>query len=81
MTNTPPATSRLPAPDIEEIGEPLAAADERLRHIATAAYFKAEARGFQPGRELDDWLEAEAEYDGWKQESAAARASRREAPA
>ena len=33
------------------------------KHIATAAYYKAEARGFQPGRELDDWLEAEAELD------------------
>lgn len=29
--------------------------------IATAAYYKAEARGFRPGRELDDWLEAEAD--------------------
>lgn len=29
--------------------------------IAKAAYFKAEARGFMSGQELDDWLEAEAE--------------------
>ena len=29
--------------------------------IATAAYFKAERRGFVPGRELADWLEAEDE--------------------
>jgi hypothetical protein len=35
----------------------------RVEHIATVAYYKAEARGFQPGRELDDWLEAEAELD------------------
>lgn len=27
--------------------------------IATAAYFIAAERGFGPGRELDDWLEAE----------------------
>ncbi len=27
--------------------------------IATTAYFLAAARGFEPGRELDDWLEAE----------------------
>jgi len=27
--------------------------------IATAAYFRAEQRGFAPGHELDDWLQAE----------------------
>ncbi len=31
-------------------------------HIATAACYKAEARGFVPGGEIDDWLSAEAEY-------------------
>jgi hypothetical protein len=30
-------------------------------HIAAAAYFKAQARGFEPGRETQDWLDAEAE--------------------
>lgn len=29
--------------------------------IAFAAYLKAEARGFEPGHELEDWLAAEAE--------------------
>lgn len=29
--------------------------------IATAAYYKAERRGFTPGMELEDWLEAEKE--------------------
>jgi hypothetical protein len=29
--------------------------------IANAAYFNAERRGFAPGNEMDDWLEAEAE--------------------
>jgi len=28
--------------------------------IAVAAYFRAEHRGFSPGNELDDWLQAEA---------------------
>lgn len=27
--------------------------------IAVAAYFRAEHRGFAPGNELDDWLQAE----------------------
>jgi len=34
----------------------------RTQWIAATAYFKAEARGFAPGRALDDWLEAEKEY-------------------
>ncbi|MGD0960105.1 MAG: DUF2934 domain-containing protein [Methylomonas sp.] len=29
--------------------------------IAEIAYYKAESRGFEPGREFDDWLEAEQE--------------------
>lgn len=29
--------------------------------IAELAYFKAESRNFEPGHELDDWLEAEQE--------------------
>lgn len=35
--------------------------EERISHIAESAYFKAEARGFSPCYELDDWLSAEAE--------------------
>lgn len=35
----------------------------RLERIATAAYYKAEARGFVPGFEMEDWLRAEAEVD------------------
>lgn len=33
----------------------------QYRMIAEAAYFKAAQRNFGGGRELDDWLEAEAE--------------------
>lgn len=33
----------------------------RADHIAEAAYFKAQARGFEPGHEMDDWFAAEAE--------------------
>lgn len=32
--------------------------------IATAAYFLAAERNFAPGRELDDWLEAERRVRG-----------------
>ena len=35
--------------------------EDRLSRIAVSAYYKAEARGFLPGYELEDWLGAEAE--------------------
>lgn len=35
----------------------------RAQMIAEAAYYRAEARGFEPGRDLEDWLEAEAQID------------------
>jgi hypothetical protein len=31
--------------------------------IAEAAYFRAERRGFVPGSELEDWLQAEADVE------------------
>ena len=34
---------------------------DRSADIALSAYYKAEARGYEPGHELQDWLEAEAE--------------------
>lgn len=33
----------------------------REQRIATAAYYKAQSRGFLPGHELEDWLSAERE--------------------
>ena len=35
--------------------------EDRLSRIAVSAYYKAEARGYEPGHEIQDWLEAEAE--------------------
>jgi hypothetical protein len=35
--------------------------EEIYRLIAETAYFKAKARGFEPGGEIQDWIEAEAE--------------------
>lgn len=37
------------------------AADPRPEDVAIAAYFRAEARGFAPGNEVEDWLAAERE--------------------
>jgi hypothetical protein len=36
-------------------------AAQREQAVRTAAYFRAERRGFAPGYEWDDWLSAEAE--------------------
>jgi hypothetical protein len=38
-------------------------AAERHRRICELAYRRAEQRGFAPGAEVDDWLEAEREVD------------------
>jgi hypothetical protein len=48
-----------------EITEPTGGvtAEERQRLISEAAYYRAERRGFMEGFELQDWLEAEAEFD------------------
>jgi len=35
--------------------------EETRRRIAEAAYFRAQERGFEPGHELEDWVEAESE--------------------
>ena len=35
------------------------ASDNMATLIATAAYYRAEHRGFMPGSELEDWLQAE----------------------
>jgi hypothetical protein len=35
--------------------------DLRYQRIAIAAYYRAERRGFEPGHEVEDWLEAERE--------------------
>lgn len=32
---------------------------DALEHIRVAAFFRAEARGFVPGHELEDWATAE----------------------
>lgn len=36
---------------------------QRRAMIAEAAYYRAERRSFEPGHELEDWLQAEAEVE------------------
>ena len=37
--------------------------EDRQSRIAEAAYYRAERRGFGGNHELEDWLEAEREFD------------------
>ena len=44
-------------------GSPLIPASLRHDMIRDAAYFRAQARGFAPGREIEDWLAAEQDVE------------------
>lgn len=46
-----------------EASLPVVHARERWQRTAVTAFFLAEARGFAPGHELDDWLAAERIVD------------------
>ena len=51
----------MPEPPSEE-NLPLRLSSEAiLKLVAETAYFRAEQRGFVPGYEIEDWLEAEKE--------------------
>ena len=61
-----PTANRRPmnsAPDAPSSGNARAALspEEVYRLIQETAYYKAKARGFAPGHEVQDWIEAEAE--------------------
>ena len=43
--------------------EGLVDAERREEMIRRAAYLRSESRSFYPGREVDDWLAAEAQID------------------
>jgi Protein of unknown function (DUF2934) len=60
-----------PRPDIRSASMPAsggvraqASSEDARRQIAEAAYFRAKQRGFEPGHELEDWVEAESEVMG-----------------
>ena len=65
VPSTPSQPTSVPAPKAAPAhkgnsGTELSEA-ELHQLVAQAAYRRAERRAFAPGRELDDWLEAEAE--------------------
>ena len=56
-TATPPPDNRTHVSEARVIASP-----EDIRQlIAEAAYYKAKQRGFAPGHELEDWVQAESE--------------------
>lgn len=64
------ATTEKPPKPVATTRKPRAAAktseispERRQEMVATAAYLRAEQRGFGPGDPLDDWLMAEREVD------------------
>jgi DUF2934 family protein len=48
------------ATPVRAAGTPMSA-EELQQTIAVAAYYRAERRGFEPGHDWEDWLDAEAE--------------------
>jgi hypothetical protein len=38
--------------------------EDTRRRIAEAAYFRAKERNFEPGHELEDWVDAESQVMG-----------------
>ncbi|MBA2351187.1 MAG: DUF2934 domain-containing protein [Burkholderiales bacterium] len=67
-TQAIPATAIAGSSDVDTQAIPATAiaenADERHQKISASAYARAERRGFEPGKEEDDWLLAEAELYG-----------------
>lgn len=55
------ATARKPAGAGSRPAVAALPAAEREAMVRTAAFFRAERRGFAPGHEWEDWLAAEAE--------------------
>ena len=58
---TAKATARRPASTASRPAVTAPSATGREEMVRTAAYFRAERRGFAPGYEWEDWLAAEAE--------------------
>lgn len=66
--NSAPVAPDAPTSDVAETRVPASgnartelSPEDVYRLIQETAYFKAKARGFEPGGEVQDWIEAEAE--------------------
>ncbi len=58
------ARKQRPAPakrTPQAVSHPQPSPEEVRKLISEAAYYRAKRRGFAPGHELEDWVQAEAE--------------------
>jgi hypothetical protein len=54
-----PATPRKHVEHTPQAMSDLSLEDALAQAISQAAYYRAEARGFESGHEIEDWIEAE----------------------
>ena len=54
-----PRSAKPPAFTADARADP--SPDELRKLVSEAAYYRARQRGFTPGHELEDWIQAEAE--------------------
>ena len=62
-TNKLEPTLKEPSISVARSGADLRTQDQRRVLIEIAAYHIAELRGFEPGHEVQDWVEAESQID------------------
>jgi hypothetical protein len=63
VRNDPSRNIPHPPAAVSSRGGPLIPASLRHDMIRDAAYFRAQARGFVPGKEIEDWLAAEQDVE------------------
>ena len=76
-----PAAAPARKPATRAKTAPAAPDADRQALIAIAAYYRAEMRGFAPGRELEDWFAAEAELSATTTPAPARKPPARKTPA
>ena len=57
------ATNKNPFKSFNPQAKNVALLLNRNTRIAEYAYYNSEKRGFEPGHELEDWLEAERQFE------------------
>jgi hypothetical protein len=56
-----PKTSSRPRMEAKSEARMEISQDELRKLVSEAAYYRAKQRGFTPGHEVEDWIQAEAE--------------------
>lgn len=58
------ASKTATSPVLDDDARAEVSPEELRKLISEAAYYRAKQRGFEPGHELEDWIQAEAEVIG-----------------